>query len=291
MFLAGGCVENETVQLYVLGNMYMDRDMECVLKEQTSTMAMNPIGTMDLLTTQRYFLFPIAENGMQGLEATTGQTAEDLHLETMGISLLGAWVSFEVDGLKGPYWSKDLNGDGELSSEENRKALEKRLDTGDLPSTAIYELPKQIYVPTSGLVPANESSPVILEAIPSYIGDFLDADMAFDKLYSGGYIRLHVVLHGKMGDGSEVKAREFVFPVFLCRGCLVSYQVSPATCCDPLKEPLEDDQIPCHPAEDDGTPCQIVCGQTAADWERGEAKRQMLLQKISRLSEYVGTGE
>ena len=69
------------------------------------------------------------------------------------------------------------------------------------------------------------------EAIPHQIGGQLtglgaDAD--------GVVLGLGVVIHGTTLGGTEVTTNRFVFPVYLCWGCLqADGQGDPYACCDP----------------------------------------------------------
>jgi len=209
------------------------------------------------MTANYYLMFPVVENGMDTGVKTTGMEAGEAHLEANIINLKGAWVSYELDGLLGPWYCQ-----GEDDCETH--------------------LPDKVWIPTSGSIKPKEQGSATIDVIPPNVGVMLDNDAAFDRMYTGGIMTATVTLVGRMGDGTDVTSPEFLFPIRLCRGCLIGYDVAPWECCYFKEEP---DYYPCFPGQDDGYSCQIGCELLRGSGPRWLEKWATLEQRVLSLGE------
>ena len=264
--LLGGCVlDGDPGVFYISANQLVGRKTQCVIKAGGRATEVLPIGVLDLLQSNRYLMFPLVESGLGTTANTTNLSPDKLQLDTNTIMLAGAYVHYEVDGLLGPFDAPDDDGDG-LPDEE----------------TAI---PDEIFVPTSGTVKPGTPAVGMIEVIPPPVGDLLDRDVAFDEIFAAGYVVAYVSLLGFLQDGTEVRSGEFVFPVKVCRGCLVYWNLTPEACCQAAAAP---ENFPCFPGQDESSACQLACyGLYGMD--REAAKKALLTGEITKLSDYVPT--
>ncbi len=255
--------------MFVQGSQRITRQQQCAPQAAGggSQQVFVTMGTLDLLQTNRYIAHLVVGSRLPNINSATGKEAADLQIEVNEITITGAWVTYRVedDSLKGPYFGNtpvDLDGDGEE----------------DLPAN--LRLPESVFVPTSGFLPNANNAVVSLEVIPPPVGLALDVDMAFDKLYSAGIISAEIVMEGYMTDGTEVHSTPFTFPIKVCRGCLVAYNMDPPECCTFLTQPT---YVPCFPGQDESSPCTVAC-DVLRNVVREDQKRAMLLGEIDSLA-------
>jgi hypothetical protein len=178
--------------LMIVAGQAVSPKTQCIAKAGGGATEIRSIGVLDLTLSHEYLMFPIIRNNMDSLEQSTEQTSESGYLDTNSINIKGAWITYDIEGLKGAW-----DGSGKTK----------------LPET---------YVPTSGTVEADGGqTTLVVPVIPFWIGSALDRDSAFDGYLSGGYMTLGIKLEGETLDGTLVRSSKFHFPVFLCRTCLV----------------------------------------------------------------------
>ena len=262
LFIAGvlaGCAPEGTPQaLIIQGNSVVGSTSSCkipssgggVLTEARS------VGTLDLLFGSSYILFPSIANKLSEAQETSEAGSAQGALEPNGIVLTGARVWYEIEGLQGQW------------------------DGGET------LLPDEIFAPTSGYLDPGGFATVALEILPAAVVTKLDGDTAFDNLYSGGYLIAHVVMEGRTLDGDKVRSNEFVFPIQVCRGCLLYWPfLDPSNCCDALKT----DAIVCFPGQDEAIACDVGC--TMVDYDpRYEAKLSMIKKESTSLGASGASG-
>lgn len=256
--------EGEANSLYVVGNQLVGKKTQCIAKATGGTLDLNAMGVMDLTGTNTYWLFPMVINRWEELSKTTGLDSPQGYLNPHVVLIKGAWVSFKMDGLLGPYDATERGKDGLPLNPTDLSAL------------------GEVWVPTSGSVDPGTASPLKIMAVPPFVGNMLDKDIAFNKVYSGGILTVTVVIEGVQIDGSEVHSMPFHFPIMVCRQCLVVYDVPPER--SHLKsEPAT--AIPCFPGQDEPTSSTLAFRNL---WgvDRCEAKRAMILNWIQDLGEW-----
>jgi len=261
MFLAGvfaGCAPEGTPQALVLQyNSVVSAKNSCVLRPASGAgQETRSVGMLDLLIAPNYLFFPALANKLATATEVSALTSEEGVLEPHLITLTGARVWYEIEGLQGQW-------DG---------------------SPTI--LPDEVFAPTSGVVEPSKFIAVIVEILPPAVVRALDGDTAFDNIYSGGYLIAHVVVEGRTLDGMKVRSNEFVYPIHVCRGCLLYWPFSnPLTCCDELKS----DEMVCYPGQDEAFPCDIGCAMVEFD-PRADAKQAMIKKETNTLAVTAGGG-
>lgn len=281
--LTTGCLaENDPEILYVTAARLINRVQKCSIKSATGQVEVMPVGTMDLLQTNKFLLFPVVENGLVSAEEVTGVSPATLSGEPNNITITGAWVSFDFDSL-------DLQGSYQFTVDADNNGvadiLELDLDGDGEPDISLDDLvpPGKIFVPAAGYAAVGEAATLSLEIIPPPIGNLLDQDLAFDEVYSAGILQTKIVIQGFLSDGTEVKSNPFFFPVKICRGCLVSYDIQPASCCFPEEQPQ---LVPCFPGQDESSSCTIACSVLYGA-DRSTKKVAMLKRYITNLQDEI----
>ena len=282
MLTTGCLVENDPEVLYITTARLINRLQKCSIKSASGQVEMIPIGTMDLLQTNRFLMFPVVENGLLSVEDVVGLGPGTLSGEPNNITITGAWVTFDFESmnLKTNYLldvDEDNNGIADI--------LEADADGDGEPDVSLDDLalPNKIFIPAAGFAPIEESSTLSLEIISPPIGNLLDQNHAFDEIFSAGILQTKVVVLGILADGSEVQSNPFYFPVKICRGCLVTYDVQPASCCFPETDTA---LVPCFPGQDESSSCSVVCAVLYGA-DRFVKKEAMLKRYITNLQDEI----
>jgi hypothetical protein len=261
LFLAGvfaGCAPEGTPQALVIQfNSVVGAEGSCKLQVSSGgSQVTRSTGTLDLLFAPNYVMFPSVASKFSEASETTEFGAEQGSLEPNGITFTGVRVWYEIDGLQGQYDGTDT------------------------------VIPDEIFTPTSGHVEAGKFTAIAVEILPASVVNILDNDVAFDNIYSGGYLIAHVVLEGRTLDGDKVRSNEFVFPINVCRGCLLYWPFQDASqCCDTLVT----EETVCYPGQDEAIPCDLGCSLVEFD-DRAEAKASMIKKESLTLAA-TGGGE
>jgi len=268
--LLAGCVAEDPTTFLVIGNQLVTRKMQCVIKVGGGALEFQPIGVLDLLQTNQYYMFPVVKNQLTNVTATIGVDPASMVLEPHNISITGARVDYSMAGLEGPW-----NAGATLFADTP--------DEMEVPDET--RLPGSVWVPTSSVVEPDVQMPFKLEVVPPSVGQLLDRDKAFDELYSAGILKVVVVLVGFLGDGTEVHSPEFHFPIKVCRGCLVGYDVPPESC---VSDEFMAAYVPCFPGQDESTPCTMVDELLwHSDLDRGKRKAGLLVHCINSLGDSI----
>ncbi len=261
-----GCVAEDPTTLIIVGNQLINRKAQCAIKTGGGALEMQPIGTLDLLQTNQYYMFPVVKNQLTNIGATVGVDPAKLVLESHNIAVTGARVDYHMAGLQGPWNAGETLPDGSVVPDETK-------------------LPKNVWIATSGVIESNFQMPFKLEVVTPEVGMLLDQDKAFDHIYAGGMLKVVVVLTGYMGDGTEIHSPEFHFPIKVCRGCLIGYDVPPEQC---VLDLMPAGYVPCFPGQDESTPCNLIDELLwDPDFDRVQRKVGMLVQCINSLDEEV----
>lgn len=200
-------------------------------------------GTFDLMVYNKYDYFPEVANKMPQTQTVSGNTQEHLRSDASTVTLTGALVSLDFNpAATGP------------------------LSSWNPPASSL-----SWYVPLAGMVLANDRWRGRFPAIPSTIGEQLQARFAADpKRYTTMHrILLNISIEGEMADGTTVRTQEVSYPIDLCWGCLVALDVVPAGVgvVDPeaqyaycTQKAVAGDYIPpCVPGNDEYLPCGYYC--------------------------------
>jgi hypothetical protein len=237
--------EGVSQSFVVTGCTLVDYRNQCKLSTTGNVTELRSVGILDLLFTNKYWVAPVIMNDTN--PPTDGST-----IGGKGISVLGAHLSYQIGQLGGQY--------------DTKKVIK----------------PYKVFMPASGFIKPGEITTIMLEGIPAEIGALLDRDMAFDERYSGGYIAVTIQLEGVMTDGTSVMSNKFVYPIQLCRGCLLYYPIPLSQCCNGT---IGEVYI-CYPGQDDGIPCDLGCSVMDM-YDRYAEKKAMLLGTIDSLADPI----
>jgi len=246
-----GCAPEGTPQALVIQyNTIVGAEKSCKIQGGGGGNEFRSVGALDLLFAPKYLFFPTVANELEKAKETSELDQKEGVLEPNGVVLTGARVWYEIAGLKGQW-------DGTPSI-----------------------LPDEVFAPTSGYIEPGKAVAVTVEILPAPVVRILDGDTAFDNLYSGGYLIAHVVMEGRTLDGAKIRSNEFVYPINVCRGCLLYWPFSnPENCCNELKTT----DVVCFPGQDESIPCDIGCTMVQYD-PRAEAKLAMIKKQTQTLS-------
>ena len=242
VMILGGCAENDPQVMFITGNQAVDSETQCKL-QSTGLVTFKPFGYMDVSLANTYLLFPALSTKLEDTTVVTGNSAQQLVLNSSSIQIVGATVPYDlpIDPTTGP-------GLGYL---ENTLAPGVALTSPDpLESAGL----KENYVFTTGSLTSEEGNALVaLEAVPPYIGEIIKNSPALSERFSSAQILAHVVVEGVMMDGTKVHSNEFVYPINVCNGCLVFYHVSDCTQLDQDPEI----EVPCFPGQDEAVACRL----------------------------------
>jgi len=238
----GGCSENDPQVIFITGNQAVDSETQCKL-QSTGLVTFKPFGYLDVSLANTYLLFPSLNTKLEDTTVVTGNSAQQLVLNTSSIQIVGAKVSYDlpVDPITG-------TGLGYLANPLNPAVALTNPDP--LVSAGLGET----YVFTTGSLTSEEGNALVaLEAVPPYIGEIFKNSPALSERFSSAQILVHVVVEGVMMDGTKVHSNEFVYPINICNGCLVFYPVADCTKLDQDPEI----EVPCFPGQDEAVDCRL----------------------------------
>jgi len=253
--LAGCAPEGTPQSLLLEGNSAVGAKASCALVASAGGETRS-VGTLDLLFANSYLMFPVIRNSLPKASAVSLLEEGEGAAEPHGVVLTGARLWFEIDGLLGQW------------------------DGGET------VLPDEIFVPTSGYMNPDGLIVVQVEALPASVVNLLDGDMVFDSIYTGGYLIVHIVIEGRKLDGTKVRSNELLYPINVCRGCLMYWPIEPTTCCDAIVT----ETVVCFPGQDEAIPCDVGCAVVGFD-ERAAAKMAMIQQQTTSLAVLDEGGE
>jgi len=210
-------------------------------------------GIVDLAATHEYVVGLQTRNLLT--KTTTGtpfvQGAKDLRTDVSTIQLLGIDYYLEFDN----------------KSEGPLKGLKIGGQSGD----------GHWYVPISGSIDALATMIVRTTSLTPDIGiqlmsrwaqyKFNNSDAA--KYTTKQTVLMHMSVEGVMQDGEYVKSNDFVFPIDLCWGCLLTVPEVPPQTADSqakdlfqicaTKQPADGYVLPCFLGQDEAYDCRVYC--------------------------------
>lgn len=214
-------------------------------------------GTLDVMLTNRYFLFPTVQNQLR--------PSSDVKIKA------------QAGGVTGDF--RDVLNEG------NAITLEGATVSFTTPPNVSFALPQNVFIPTSGTVFPQGLTTTQLEVLSVDIGNIVRRapeffDAANETFRKGAVVTVLVTIkfQGRTTSGTEIESNEFTYPMDLCAGCLLVY--SPGTLfidddnsltCDTSKATGDDNQnidsaveTPCLIGQDDVVDCRL-CRTLAAD--------------------------
>lgn len=231
------CDHESPQSLYIMDVMALTPG-SCILKPNQSVSTILMYGTMDLMVTNTYWLYPHVRNMMESINTITGEGSTSPQPEVNIISVQRAKVYVDM---------------GEFTP--SAKAIVPGL-TGDKAAALAlgfkYGTEGVEWIVNASMGPKSESV-VAFQAVPPELGNLLYTKML--KLTEtvdspAVWITVYVTVTGETLDGHVIQSNEFAFPISLCMGCLVSNFCSETPSVGP-----------CRPGQDgiiDGAYCRYI---------------------------------
>jgi hypothetical protein len=235
LMVGASCVE-ETGQLLVLRN------------DLRSTGQCNPTptqegaglsrGTLDIMLSNRYVMFPVVLNTMKPSSNVT-------------VGVAGGGAGGGAGGAGGA--GGGTGGIANVQTEGNIVNLESATVSIIAPETIQFPVPQGVEIPTSGAVFPEDVISTGLEVISPVLGDAIRASSDF---YTGTAFKrgtvitvlVEVKFKGTSSSGTEVESNEFTFPLDICAGCLLTY--APDTVVPAVADGNgDDDRLTCDPID------------------------------------------
>jgi hypothetical protein len=234
--LLGGCAEN-TPELYILQNGILDEDCAVPSNAGATSGTFLSRGVLDLLVTNQYQMLPIVQNSLVSSESVT-------------FSGGGGGGG----GLTGVEW------------EANTITLSRARVVFDAPDALGVPLPRQLDIPIAGSVEPDGSLAVQLQVVQAQVGNLLRQSPFLRQSGSTLDMLLRVKFFGTTGGQRDVDSNEFVFPVTLCFGCLLTVPpeaVDPAlptpNCLNTEGFESTSVDVACNPGQDEAIDCRLFC--------------------------------
>lgn len=234
-----GCAE-DTPEIFIVANQVFADG--CEVPSAGAGTAANQVfrtrGVLDLFVTDFYVAIPRVENTL-------------VESESAGFNTTGG----EGDGLAGTDW------------EANHILLRRAVIQFDAPEALGVPLPREITVEVSGAIAPGGAATIEMQAITPSIGATLANSRLLREARTSLTIDLRIKFFGVTAAGREVDSNEFIYPVELCYGCLLSI---PPTAIDPdyaiqpncRNTDFEDDvdfDTLCFEGQDETVDCRNVC--------------------------------
>ena len=91
----GGCSENDPQVIFITGNQAVDSETQCKL-QSTGLVTFKPFGYLDVSLANTYLLFPSLNTKLEDTTVVTGNSAQQLVLNSSSIQIVGAKVSYDL---------------------------------------------------------------------------------------------------------------------------------------------------------------------------------------------------
>lgn len=227
----GGCAD-DTPELYIQQNGIPDD--EC-LTASTGGSAFRSRGVLDLLITNQYVMFPLVENSLVSSES---------------VSFGGGGG----EGLSGNEW------------EANAITLRRAEVSFDAPDALGVPLPRSVEIPISGTAQPGDLISASLLVVSPQIGSALRRSTFLRDSNSSIDLLVRLKFFGVTGGGREIDSNEFIYPITLCFGCLLSVPpeaVDPSlpapNCRNTADFNSETADLACFPGQDSPLDCRFFC--------------------------------
>jgi hypothetical protein len=210
------CEAQNPMALMIFDAMALTPKQQCQIQPGQRAQAIIPYGILDVLLTNRYYLFPRFKNVMVPLSSITGEGSGSLQSETNILSVAGAKVWIDLG------------------------ALTPALGDADYNIITPYILDGVQNTVAESVEPDQEGT-VAVEVIKPEVGNFLGEMLrATDApLKAALDVNVYVLLQAETQSGEVVYSNEFAFPIKVCYGCLVIPTVA-----------TEANEMPCNYGQD-----------------------------------------
>ena len=233
-FLTGGCAE-DTPEIFVVGNQPFTETCEIPVAGR-SNQVLRTRGVLDLFITGAYQMVMAVENRL---------------VDSGTVSFTSGG---EGGGLVGQEW------------EANDIILQRALIRYEAPDALGVPLPRELELDLSGAIAPGGATSIEMQTIPPSIGNTL-ANSPILREGTALTLNLRIKFFGVTSAGNEVDSNEFVYPIQLCYGCLLS---TPPDAIDPdfpvqpncRNSEIEEDVVLedlCFTGQDAPVDCRVVC--------------------------------
>lgn len=214
------CAEHNAQVMYIAANMDYEA-LDCQLRATGGQLFYRSTGTLDIGVSNRYRLYPRVFNGMGTSEETTQNSVKELMLENNFIQIVGATIDYDM----------------------------ANVDLG-------VPLPQgQFVFSATGVESDGGTALMELEIIPPLVGEVLRTAKKLEKPYSSAQLIAYVTLEGKLQDGTTVHSNEFVYPITVCKCCLLFPALDDCMFSGDENEKIP---LPCNPGQDVSLDCRAI---------------------------------
>lgn len=212
------CDHSSAGALFLFDAMAMDAQTQCMIRPGQTAQSIRPFGTLDLVITNQYWMFPRFRNMMEELTTITGEGPTSPETETHYMSVQRAMVFVD--------WGPDL-----APTNAERGLAQKYFVDG-----------VESFV-TAGVAPQTEGA-VAVQVIPPELGNTFAKKLKAisDKGVQSPavWVTIYISLYAQTQDQNVIRSNEMSFPIRLCYGCLVLPICGTAI-----------DALPCHIGQDE----------------------------------------
>ncbi len=250
LLTAGGCAVEDSSML-IVGNSSLAPAPTCAPNANTNTFVSR--GVLDVSLGKQYLMYPIIQNQLGN--------SEDVRIKPAAVGGGGA----------------QGNGLGDVLVEGNTVLLREATVEFELPEGLPLAFPSELTIPVSGSIAPGATYAPSLELVSPELADLLVNQINQRGLQVAMLVRLK--FFGTTASGTEIESTEFTYPLDVCFGCLISYNIDSLTTlpdgrrtCDPadlvLNADQEDPDEPtdvCHLGQDAPVDCRVCRTAKASD--------------------------
>jgi hypothetical protein len=232
LVLTGGCAE-DTPEIFVVGNQSFTETCEVPVAGRGQVLRTR--GVLDLFITSAYQMVPWVENRL---------------VESGTVRFAGG----TTEGLSGQEW------------EANDVILQRALIRYEAPDALGVPLPRELELDLSGAIPPGGTTSIEMQVITPSIGRTL-ANSRILREGTSLTLNLRIKFFGVTSAGNNVDSNEFVYPIELCYGCLLStppdaidaeFPVQPNCRNSVIDEEVNLADL-CFTGQDQLVDCRVVC--------------------------------
>ncbi len=233
--LLAGCAE-DTPEIFVVGNQPFTAECEVPGASSQGSAELRTRGVLDLFITSAYQMLPAVQNRL--VDSGTVRFA----------------VGGNGEGLVGQEW------------EANDVILQRALIRYEAPDALGVPLPRELELDLSGAIPPAGSASIEMQVITPSIGRTL-ANSRILREGTSLTLNLRIKFFGVTSAGRSVDSNEFVYPIELCYGCLLStppdaidpeFPVQPNCRNSEFSDTLDLADL-CFTGQDALVDCRVVC--------------------------------
>lgn len=235
--LLAGCAE-DTPEIFIVANQPFTDECEVPAATTSANQVFRSRGVLDLFVASSYIMAPRVENTLVG--------SNEVRFGGIGGG----------QGLTGNEW------------EANHILLRRAVVQFDAPEALGVPLPRELDVELSGAITPGGVASISLQAITPSLGTTLANSRLLREARTSLTLLLRIKFYGETATGRSVDSNEFVYPVELCYGCLLTI---PPTAIDPeyaiqpncrntetFSDEVDLDTL-CLTGQDESVDCRLVC--------------------------------